>query len=206
MCDQDPNHLATKLEMTNEQDREYMRKKMKRLKRNPQLSFSSSFSSLDFSHSAISLHALSQVGPKKVRFDPKTFYHPDSQEKITVRCFYRGMCSHHFSFSLFLSFSCYFPSELLIICSFYCCTDRMHLFSIHRDTSFSRLRNKIRSILTRAKFVVQQVYQPSDGLRGGSASAIHYRGNAEEQRESIFAIRNDEDLVQAIAYEPPREV
>lgn len=59
---QDPSDLAQKLGMTNEQDREYLGRRIKRLKRNPQLSFSSSFSSFDFSHSAISLQALSQIG------------------------------------------------------------------------------------------------------------------------------------------------
>lgn len=162
---EDPSDLAQKLGMTNEQDREYLGRRIKRLKRNPQLSFSSSFSSFDFSHSAISLQALSQIGPKKVRFDPKTFYHPDSQEKITVRCFHR---------------------------------DRVHLFSIHKNTSFSRLRNKIKSILPRLKCAIQQIYEDPESL-GGSATAIHPRGNVEARRLAIFTIHSDDDLVQAIA-------
>jgi hypothetical protein len=64
MCEQTQEFesLALKLDMTNEHDLAYLRRKVKRLKRNPQLSFSSSFSSFDFSHSAISLHLLSQTG------------------------------------------------------------------------------------------------------------------------------------------------
>jgi hypothetical protein len=78
----------------------------------------------------------------------------------------------------------------------------VHLFSIHKNTSFSRLRNKIKSILPRLKCAIQQIYEDTECL-GGSATAIHPRGNVEARRLAIFLIQSDDDLVQAIAYVCP---
>ena len=78
----------------------------------------------------------------------------------------------------------------------------MHLFSIRTDTTFSRLRNKIKSILPRLKCAIQQIYEDTECL-GGSATAIHPPGNVEARRLAIFTIQSDDDLVQAIAYVCP---
>ncbi len=78
----------------------------------------------------------------------------------------------------------------------------MHLFSIRTDTTFSRLRNKIKSILPRLKCAIQQIYEDT-ACFGGSATAIHPLGNVEARRLAIFTIQSDDDLAQAIAYVRP---
>ncbi len=88
---QDPSELAQKLGMTNEQDREYLGRRIKRLKRNPQLSFSSSFSSFDFSHSAISLQALAQIGTYQPSLGPRG----DLRSEERGRTHARATTTHH---------------------------------------------------------------------------------------------------------------
>jgi len=172
------DYVGDCLNITNEDDRVYLQQKINLLKKNPQFSFSNSFSS---PNSSASLSFLRRDGSfnqgpicsrKKVQFDSKTFYHTNSKEKIMVRCIFKGKTS-----------------------TFLRSGDTIHLFSIKRTSTLKKLRNKIQASFAKSNCHLYQIHR--EHLSPGSSSKIH--SLCPDGKESIiFPICTDDDLLKAI--------
>lgn len=113
LFEKDPRKLLEKLEMTNEEDINELKQKLRKLRKNPSGSFSSSFSNSMLSLSSLQQHFTGkeqqsddtdtgddecqqqqqQAHNKKVRFDKCTFFHSENRDRVTVKCTYGGMNS-----------------------------------------------------------------------------------------------------------------